>query len=172
MRKVIIGIGIPGSGKTKALKELAEKFGYAYVCPDDIRAKLLGNTTDQSKGDEVWDEAYNRVATALAEGQAVVFDATFTNEPARLELINFAREHGADKIQGIRIDAPLEVAKERNQSRDRVVPEHVLERMDAKLHKNEPNLGEGFDSIFTLNEFQQLQRIEMEGQRGKIEHRV
>jgi len=37
MKKVIMGIGIPGSGKTTILKEFADKNGYEYICPDDIR---------------------------------------------------------------------------------------------------------------------------------------
>lgn len=49
MSKVIVGIGLPGSGKTTALKPFADKNSYIYICPDDIRAELTGNPADQSK---------------------------------------------------------------------------------------------------------------------------
>lgn len=171
MQKVILGIGIPGSGKTTVLQKFADTYDYAYICPDDIRAELLGDVTDQSRGDEVWKEAYQRTANALAEGKSVVFDATFTNEAARMELIQFAREHGAEKIQGVHVDTPLEVAKERNQERERVVPEHVLERMHNKLQEQQPEISEGFDTIFTLNESQELEKTEREGEQIKLSRR-
>jgi predicted kinase len=162
MQKVIMGIGIPGSGKTTVLKGFAEKFGYTYICPDDIRKELLGNAIDQSKNREVWSEAYKFVGDALQRGETVVFDATFVTEKIRAEFINFARERGAEKIQGVYLDAPLEVAKERNSGRERVIPEYAMDRMHNNLKKEPPKINEGFDSIFTLDEQQQLARVEME----------
>jgi dephospho-CoA kinase len=46
MAKIIIGIGVPGSGKTTALKPFAERNTYTYISPDDIRAELTGNAAD------------------------------------------------------------------------------------------------------------------------------
>jgi predicted kinase len=40
MSKLILGIGLPGSGKTTALKPFAEKNGYIYISPGDIREEL------------------------------------------------------------------------------------------------------------------------------------
>ena len=42
MKKLIMGIGIPGSEKTTVLKTFAEKYNYSYICPDDIRLELTG----------------------------------------------------------------------------------------------------------------------------------
>jgi predicted kinase len=160
MAKVIIGIGIPGSGKTTFLKSFANKNSYEYICPDDIRAELLGKAADQSRMREIWEEAYKRLKNALQGDKTVVFDATNAKEVDRKGLVSFSREIGAEKIQGVYAEVPLEVALERNNARDRVVPPFAMERMRDFLHKAPPILGEGFDSIFYLNEFQELQKVE------------
>lgn len=160
MKKVIMGIGIPGSGKTTVLKKFANDYNYSYICPDDIRLELLGNTKDQSKNKEVWAESYNRLEQNLKEEKTVVFDATFASAQTRENCINLARKYGAEKIQGIYIDSPLEIAKNRNSNREHAVPEHVLERMHKSLSSDSPELQEGFDSIFTLNEYHKLIKSE------------
>ncbi len=160
MPKVIMGMGIPGSGKTTVLKKFASDYGYSYICPDDIRLELLGDAKDQSKNKEVWDEAYSRLGKYLKEGSTVVFDATFADARARENCIRIAREHGANKIHGIKIDISMESAKDRNSKRERIVPEYVLERMHKNLDSNPPKIDEGFDSIFTIDKYHQLIKAE------------
>ncbi len=160
MKKVIIGIGIPGSGKTTVLKDFAEKYNYIYICPDEIRMEMLGDAADQSKNSEVWAEAHQRMRDFLAQGQTVVFDATFTNANGRKNFLDLARQSGAEKIQGILFDTPLEIAQERNLSRERQVPEHAMQRMHNDLQKDKPSLEDGLDAIFTLNEYQDLVNVE------------
>lgn len=167
MKKVILGIGLPGSGKSTVLKAFAERNGYAYVCPDDIREELTGDAADQSRNAEVWSEAHTRTQEFLASDQSVVVDATFTQSQRRKEFLDFVRECGADKIQGVFVDVPLETALERNAGRDRVVPEDVIYRMDRELNRPQPELTDGFDSIFRLDENQELVEVVMqrEGER-------
>lgn len=160
MIKVIMGIGMPGSGKTTVLKAFAEKNQYVYICPDDIRLEITGDTKDQSKNKEVWARAYSLVGERLSEGKTVVFDATFAAEQDRTRFIDFARKNGAQKIQGVYMDIPLEVAKERNIKRERTVPEHALDRMSENLKNAPPSIKNGFDSIFTFDEFQKLEDVE------------
>jgi predicted kinase len=171
MRKVIMGVGIPGSGKTAFLKPFALKQSYTYISPDEIRAELLGDAADQSKNQEVWDEAYRRVAASLFRGETVVFDATFSENDKRKEFIAFARRNGATKVQGVFSAVPLEIANERNRQRTRVVPDHVLRRMHASLMEHPPTVEEGFDAVFDLNEFQELERGELSSDNEKQWHK-
>lgn len=170
MKKVILGIGIPGSGKTTVMKNFAQQYGYSYICPDDIREELTGSMIDQSKNKEVWDEAHKRMKKQLDEGKTVVFDATFTNPEQRKEFLKFAKENGAEKIQGVYLDVDLETAKERNELRERQVPNHVLERMDKSLNDFPPEIKDGFDSIFTLDNEKKIIEAEMERE-NKIIHK-
>jgi predicted kinase len=163
-----MGIGIPGSGKTTLLKKFSEDYGYSYICPDDIRLKLTGDPRDQSKNKEVWDEAYNLLKQYLMEGKTVVFDATFADVRARVNCIKLARQCGVEKVQGIYINSPIEIARERNLNRERVVPEHVLERMHKNLDSVPPDLQEDFDSIFTLDEYHKLMRAKLKNEETTV----
>lgn len=165
-----MGIGIPGSGKTTALKPFAEKNSYTYISPDDIRTELTNDPSDQSKNKEVWQEAYRRVAHSLERGETVVFDATFAKDFERKSFIQFARENGAEKVQGVFAAVPLEVANERNKARARVVPEHAIDRMHTMLKNNPPIVEDGFDSVFDINELQALKRTEMKIDDGIVTH--
>jgi predicted kinase len=161
MPKVIIGMGIPGVGKTTTLKSFAERNGYAYLCPDDVREEILGDAMDQSQNKEIWDEVRTRTAKYLNEGQTIVVDATFTNPEQRSHFLNYVREHGADRIQGVFVDAPTEVARERNKLRERKVPEFEIDRMAKNLQEHPPEVEDGFDSLFTIDEYQKLKEAEV-----------
>lgn len=156
-----MGISMPASGKTTVLRDFAQRYGYEYVCPDDIRKELTGDARDQTRNPEVWQRARAILQAFIAEGKNVVFDATFTNKLKRMEFVEFARKVGADKIQGIFLDTPFELARKRNSERERVVPEHAMEKMGSELSESPPEIMDGFDSLFRLNEQGELQEAEM-----------
>ena len=151
---------MPGSGKTTALKPFAEANGYVYISPDDIRAEVSGDASIQVDMRQVWDLVHERTKDALMRGENVVVDATFVKDRERKKFIEFARENGATKVQGVFADVSYEVASERNKERERVVPEHAMERMNRFLVGNEPTVEDGFDSVFSINEFQELEKAE------------
>ena len=152
-----MGMGIPGSGKTTYLKPLAERYGFTYVSPDEIRMELTGDAADQSHDEDVWMLARARIAQALEGNGSVVMDATFSRARYRKEFVDFLREAGAHMVIGIFANVSLEVAYERNQTRDRTVPTDVLHRMHTALVKEPPSLEDGFDALFTLDEFSELE---------------
>jgi protein phosphatase len=156
MPKVIMGIGLPGSGKTTALRPFAQENEYVYISPDDIREELSGDATDQSRMTEVWEEVHKRLATAISAGKTAVVDATFVKPWERKEFIAFARAQGADKVQGVFAAVTKDIALERNSMRERQVPEHAIERMDMHLQKSPPVVEDGFDSVFDISELQKL----------------
>lgn len=169
MKKVIISIGIPGSGKTTTLKEFAGKYGYGYISPDDIRIEMLGNIADQSKNKEVADEVRKRTKEFLDSGETVVVDAVFGNVKGREDFLKFARENGAEKIQGVVFNVPVEVAKDRNRKRtDHQVPEETIDKIAAEIKKAKPGLEEGFDGIFSMDEYQELTEAEIKKGEGSL----
>ena len=166
MTKLIIGIGIPGSGKTTILKDFAKKYNYEYICTDDVRSGLniASNdplaATDNPVTISMWDAIRERTKVALGQGKTVVLDATFTKLELRKEFINIARENGASKVQGIFLDIPSKIAWERSIKRDREVPEHVFKARVASIEENPPKVSDGFDALFTVKEYENSFRAE------------
>ena len=147
MKRVIAGIGVVGSGKTTLLKPYALHNDYVYISPDDIRGEISGDVRIQSDMKLVWETAFARMRTALFAGKTVIFDATQYKAEDRKTFTSIAQEAGAEEIIGVFVDVPLEVARERNQSRERVVPDHALLRMHRALQKTPPTVEEGFTRI-------------------------
>lgn len=143
---VIIGIGIPGCGKTTYLKPLASQRGMQYVNLDDIRQELTGDAGDHSQHSRSIALFYERIAAALIRG-GVVVDVTSAKQRDRRELLRFCRTHGATLITGIWFDVPLATCIVRNSSRTRQVPTPVLEKMHGWLIATPPTQAEGFDDL-------------------------
>jgi predicted kinase len=160
MLKVVIGVGLPGSGKTTALKPFAEKNGYIYISPDEIREELYGNASIQRGMTEVWDMVHARAQEALHANKSIVVDATFAHANERRNFIAFCKNSGAEKVQGVFAVVPLELSDKRNQARERTVPRYAMERMYRDLSNEKPVVEDGFDAVFDINEFQELERIE------------
>lgn len=76
MKTLLITVGVSGSGKTTFRKTLED---YKCVSPDDIRKEVTGNISDQSKNNDVWIKAYERLRTYLECGFNVIFDSTACN---------------------------------------------------------------------------------------------
>lgn len=157
MTLAIVAIGIPGAGKTTVLKPLSEKYGLAYVSRDDIRETMLGAAEDQSRNKEVWEEANRRTVSALRAGTSVVLDSTFVEEWKRKEVLRFLRESGADRVIGLYFDTPFGIAKERNRTRERTVPDDVLESMRQKLLAAPPSLHDGFDAFYLVGQIEKFE---------------
>lgn len=160
MKKIIFSIGIPGTGKSTVLKKFAEKYGYDYVCPDDIRQEINGDPKSQANMSQVWETAYARLKNGINHNRNVVFDSTMARQIDRENFLRFAQDSGAEKIQGLYFQVPLNLAKERNASRGRVVPEFVLDRMYNALNEQPPSSDEGIHSLFIMNEDGGISRIE------------
>jgi predicted kinase len=148
--QVILGVGIPGSGKSTVLGELASERGYTLISPDSIREELTGDAANQSVNGKAWDIAYERARHALKKEESIVIDATYSLRSRRLEAINICRSVGAASMIAVHLDTPLSETRERNRSRDRVVPDHALVRMHQQLINCPISLDEGFDTIITI----------------------
>ncbi len=149
-RKAILGIGIPGSGKTTYLKPLAEALHYSYVNADDIRQEVNGDARNHDNHLQIMRLFHDRVRQGLQAG-GVILDATYSKRKDRLHAVDLCRQNGADEVVGYIFNPPLAVAKQRNAGRERVLPEHVLELMHSRLKLNPPSLQEGFDDLIFID---------------------
>lgn len=172
MKKVVISIGIPGAGKSTILRKFADTNGYELVCPDDIRQRLSGDSANQNVNQEAWNITRELVRGALAEGRTVIVDATFAKPTDRRNFLDYARQSGAEKIQAVFVDVPLEVALNRNASRERQVPPYAVERMNNWLRDNPPSTVEGIESVFILDQEGNMTEVHsVYGEREPIDKR-
>lgn len=150
--KAVIGVGVPGSGKTTYLKPLAKKEGLAYLSADDIREEVNGDPGDQSNHLLVMRILHQRVIDNLKR-HGVVIDMTNSRQRDRRQAVKFCREHGATEVVAYWFNTPLSVAKERNRGRSRVVPERAVEAMANRLQMYPPTLGEGYDRMIVIEDY-------------------
>ncbi len=149
--EVIVGIGVPGCGKTTYLKPLAAKLEYTYINGDDIREELTGDPTNHSQEKQVWETAHKRIKESLRT-TGVVVDATYSKVKDRKKLIQFCRESNAKHITACWFDPPLEVCLARNEGRSRSVPKEVIVKMHKSLSITPPSTAEGFNVVLRLTE--------------------
>jgi predicted kinase len=148
--KVIVGVGVPGCGKTTYLKPLARESGMEYINPDDIRQELTGSASDHSREVEVWNLVHSRLIESLKNSGAVV-DATNTKVKDRRQLIELCEQKGVKEVIAYWFNLPLKVCIERNAKRQRIVPEHAVMKMHNRLKMNPPSIEEGFSEIRQIN---------------------
>lgn len=146
---VFISVGIPGSGKTTFMSEMASHLNIRRISPDEIREELTGDITDQSRNSEVWEIAHDRVREELEAERSVILDATHYQSELRRESATKFKAWGAKALIAVIFDIPLQVAKDRNDNRERNVPEFVIDRMYDALKQTPPSFDEGIDVLFT-----------------------
>lgn len=147
MTLAVVGIGMPGSGKTSLLEPFAQRRELVYINRDSIREALTGDAANRTRNTEVECIANQQAVDSLHRKHGVVLDSTFCDVDKRRAIIGLLREAGATHIIGCRFDIPLATALMRNRGRDRVVDEMVIREMHAQLERSPPAKQDGFDEL-------------------------
>lgn len=150
MASLIILVGISGSGKS-SLAEKYKRFFTHYsgietliVSSAEIRAQELGNINDQTQNEKVFSIVHKTIKENI-DTKNVIVDATNITYKSRKAILNCVKKKTCKK-EAIVMATPIKVCKERNQNRDRVVPENVIEKQANKFEI--PFYEEGYDDIF------------------------
>jgi predicted kinase len=138
---VVLAIGLPGSGKSSWFK----RHNIRALSSDLLRDLLFDDPTEQRYQDLVFSNLRSMLkARMIARRPLNYVDATNLSPHDRHTWIKLARDYGYD-VHAVFFDVPLEVCMERNQRRQRVVPEEAMRRMAAKFRP--PAFEEGFSKI-------------------------
>ena len=144
--RIIVLIGLPGSGKSTYL----ERMGVTGLSSDRIRQWLTDDETDQSVQRRVFRTLRYLLRERLEIGRPVTYiDATNLTPRERRPYLAIAQKRGCT-AEAVFFDLPVEVCRQRNLSRARVVPEDVLLRMAERL--TPPTPAEGFARITVIRD--------------------
>lgn len=143
---LICMVGCAGSGKSTKAKELAKRYNCNVVSTDAIREEIFGSAAVQKDGDKIFRIAYDRLIEELQKNQRVIFDATNLLPWYRKKVLKIIEPWNRGFNICYKSITPIEIAKERNRNRERVVPEEVIDRQYEKYI--EPTLSEGWDEIY------------------------
>lgn len=137
-------VGIPGSGKSTYATEFAVKNNIIYFSSDTLRAHFGTSESDQSVTPQVFSYLKSEVTKLISENISVIVDSTAITKRNRQDFIDIAKKYNV-RCEVLYFKIDLNLAKIRNNSRSRVVPEYVLDNMYKKLQP--PSLTEGIDNI-------------------------
>lgn len=145
--KAFVMCGAPGSGKSTYVSDLRAKYPDAVVISgDDIREELYGDASVQ--GD--YNRIHDRMVEMLEEsvGSTIIMDSTHYRAAYRKSVIALLNSFGYSDIEAVVVNRPLEVCLRQNASRDRKVPQYVIEKMHNSLKNSIRGINnEGFSAV-------------------------
>ena len=138
MQKVCMLIGLPGSGKSTWAKDTLEytslygnsdlSLDFKLFSSDEYREKISGDVNCQDDNQKVFNTLYDDLIEHVKNGGNAIYDATNINRKSRKTLLHRLQDLHIDNlvIQGVVFATPIEKCIERNNARDRKVPEEVI----------------------------------------------
>ena len=139
-------VGLPAVGKDTWAREYSENHPEVVIhSSDDIREELYGDASHQGSPIKVFELMRSRTIQDLRAGKDVIYNATNIKYKDRKSIMSQVLKVTDATCYCKIFVAPVEVCKERNATRERVVPDFVYDRMLQSFQM--PFHGEGFDDI-------------------------
>ena len=134
-------MGLPGSGKSTYL----DKLGVKALSSDAVRVLLADDATDQTIHERVFATLRYLLRHRIAIGREVSYvDATHLTPAERRPYLLIGERYDCP-VEALFFNVPVEVCKQRNLRRGRVVPEEAIDEMAARLVP--PTPAEGFSRV-------------------------
>lgn len=145
MPRLIMLIGLPGSGKSTYAQQLCGKNSKLIYCSSDaIRKELYGDESIQTDNNKVFRILHHRVKNYIQLGFDVIYDATNVTRKNRKIIIEYCKDIAT--VEGHVVWAPIEECIKRDKDRDRTVGSDVIRKFLYRWQS--PNYDEGFDSLY------------------------
>jgi len=142
--KLIITVGLPGSGKSTYLARL----GVNAISSDEIRRLIIDDPHDQTIQRRVFAAMRYLVRQRIAAGRPETFvDATHLTPWERRPYVKMAERYGC-RLEALHFDVPLEICIERNRQREPMVPEEAIRKMASRMIP--PTKAEGFTRVVRI----------------------
>jgi len=152
-------IGLPASGKSTFAQQLAEIEGsrYEIISTDRIREQLFGDEIVQGDWRQVEAEVMSRIKKAIASGKYIIYDATNLKRSWRMDWLEKVAAATGEEFACVAwyLSTPVETCKKWNLSRQRQVPEIVIEKMSSSIAAFPPDVAEGFVAVHQINPAQE-----------------
>lgn len=165
MGKLIILVGLPGSGKSsyaESLQAAATMRMSSNIMDevvihssDAIRGELFGDPGSQENNALVFETMHKRVKEDLRAGKTVIYDATNITRKARKGAIALASAN--DILECHIVWAPVETCFTRDAGRDRKVGYAVIDKMLRRWQS--PDKSEGFSHIQIINSDEEFDNV-------------
>ena len=135
MKKLILLVGIPASGKTTLANKLAQK-GFDCINADAIRGELYGDELEQGDPEHVFSVFFERLDGMMKDEKDIVVDNTNLKVAHRKQILDRGHKFGYGDIQLWVLDVALDVCLQRNALREKKVQEDVLANMFMTFNRS------------------------------------
>jgi predicted kinase len=143
--KLIITVGLPGSGKSTYLARL----GVNAISSDEVRRLIADDPHDQTINARIFSAVRYLIRQRIAAGRTVTYvDATHLEPWERRPYVNLAQRYGCT-LEALFFDVPIEICIARNQTRERIVPEEAIRKMAERMIP--PSQDEGFTEVTRIS---------------------
>lgn len=151
MSKLIVTIGVSASGKTTWSKDHVKLYPHIIrLSTDECRHVLTGDEGNQECSHKVFESIYLITEHLLNQGKDVLIDSTAYSIKNRKRFIEIAKRTNSE-VEAHVFGQSLKFVEilDRNNNRDRKVPENVIIRQLSNFEM--PTTDEGFDLIVINN---------------------